>query len=72
MPFSLSTFKKSCGMPSYPPERSVGNNFVNSSLIGKTDFSNIILVDETSAIEEGVLGTKLCLNFYKVEKFLEN
>jgi len=40
-------------------------------LIGYTDRSNEILVVVTSAIEEGVLGTKLCRSFWSVEKFLQ-
>lgn len=70
LPFSLSTFRKSWGIPSAPLPSSVGKSAVNSGLIGSTDLSKAILVAVTSAIEAGELGTKSCLNFCKVEKFL--
>jgi hypothetical protein len=59
VPFSLSTFKKSCGIPSAPLLSKVGNNYSRSLLIGRIDRSKAIFVACTSAIEFGVLGLKL-------------
>ena len=69
-PFSLSTFKNSCGIPSAPAASSVGKSLVNSSLICSVDFSNKILVEVTSAIDDGVPGMKLRRSFCSVENFL--
>lgn len=69
VPFSLSTWRNSCGMLEAPSFSSVGKSAVNSDLIGTSALTNEILV-ETSAIEEGVLGTKLWRSCCSVEKFL--
>ena len=70
-PFSLSTLSSSWGIPSGPSLRSVGKSWARPSLMGRGDFLNEIFVDDTSAMDEGVEGTKLSLNFWRVEKFLK-
>lgn len=63
VPFWLSTLSSSWGIPSAPSLRSVGKSSARPSLIGTDDLSKEIFVELTSAMDDGVEGTKLSLNF---------